>query len=142
MRTSVAAFLFTSKSVHAPFAKAEATQLIPVIPDMKFRLPAAHPAATFVPSTQLVVAAAINLTPLNVMVRMLLITSEQAALLLAVLPAGQRLRAMSANGGIRAKNQKLSATFHAQNNFAIGAAGGVGNHHCGEFSVSRAVSKG
>lgn len=61
MRTSVAAFLFARKSVHAPFAKAEATQLIPVIPDMKLRLPAEHPAATFMPLTRLVVAAAINL---------------------------------------------------------------------------------
>ena len=44
--------------------------------------------------------------------------SEQAASL--PLFAGQRLRAMSANGGIRAKNQKLSATFHAQNTCSIG----------------------
>ena len=112
MRASVAAFLFASKSVHAPLAKAEVTQLMPVIPDMKLSVPAVHPAATFMPSTQLVDAAAINLMELNIMVRMLLITSEHAALLDFL--AGQRLVAISINGGIRVKNQKLSATFHAQ----------------------------
>ena len=115
MRASVAAFLFASKSVHAPLAKAEVTQLMPVIPDMKLSVPAVHPAATFMPSTQLVDAAAINLTELNIMVRMLLITSEQAAWLDFL--AGQRLVAISINGGIRVKNQKLSATFHAQEDF-------------------------
>eukprot|EP00438_Fugacium_kawagutii_P012432 Skav201774 [mRNA] locus=scaffold2375:36193:36844:+ [translate_table: standard] len=85
---------------------------------MKLREPATHPATTLMPLTQFVEAAAINLAPLKVMVRMLLITSEQAAS--RPLFAGQRLRAMSANGGIRARNQKLSAMFHAQKACSIG----------------------
>eukprot|EP00438_Fugacium_kawagutii_P017951 Skav227885 [mRNA] locus=scaffold3865:2545:2907:+ [translate_table: standard] len=74
---------------------------------MKLREPATHPATTLMPLTQFVEAAAINLAP-----------SEQAAS--RPLFAGQRLRAMSANGGIRARNQKLSAIFHAQKACSMG----------------------
>ena len=113
-----------SKFVHAPAAKAEVTQLMPVIPDMKLSVPAVHPAGTFMPSTQFVDAAAINLTELNIMVRMLLIISEHLAVLDFL--AGQRLVAISINGGIRVKDQKLSATFHAQKTLSIGFSGGCG----------------
>eukprot|EP00438_Fugacium_kawagutii_P012443 Skav201785 [mRNA] locus=scaffold2375:63668:64055:+ [translate_table: standard] len=47
---------------------------------MKLREPATHPATTLMPLTQFVEAAAINLAPLKVMVRMLLITSSWSSL--------------------------------------------------------------